>query len=196
MQPLNSSQTRYQTRLPRSCGVLANALSGWSRDPRNISHYRTQFSFGQRPLTGCQSAHLAMLWRAWRISHQIQGFERRLAHCRRPRHFATKPINLQSPASECQPSLIEPSIKEIANTEIDAPLYRAAQLFREPEAIPVRSKYEDIKISGNIRSIRKQKNASFAHISDGSTLAPIQAVLTPELAAGYVDIPTVTKLRF
>jgi asparaginyl-tRNA synthetase len=63
---------------------------------------------------------------------------------------------------------------------------RAAQLFRDSKAIPTRAEREEIKIGGIIRSIRKQKHASFAHISDGSTLAPIQVVLNPELAVGYV----------
>jgi asparaginyl-tRNA synthetase len=59
--------------------------------------------------------------------------------------------------------------------------------LRNPKGIPESAKKEEIKIGGIIRSIRKQKHAAFAHISDGSTLAPIQVVLDPELAAGYVS---------
>ena len=90
-----------------------------------------------------------------------------------------KPSHGQSVSSK-------PSIRGIARTEVSAPLFRAAQLFRDSETVPTRARREDIKISGIIRSIRKQKHASFAHISDGSTLAPIQVVLNPELAVGYV----------
>lgn len=39
-----------------------------------------------------------------------------------------------------------------------------------------------VKLAGLVRSIRKQKKFAFAHLSDGTTLAPIQAVLSPEQA--------------
>lgn len=43
-----------------------------------------------------------------------------------------------------------------------------------------------VSISGRIRTIRKQKHGAFAHVTDGSSLQPIQVVLKPELAAPYV----------
>ena len=39
---------------------------------------------------------------------------------------------------------------------------------------------------GFIRSVRKQKRISFAEISDGSTIEPVQAILQPAQAAEYV----------
>ena len=44
-----------------------------------------------------------------------------------------------------------------------------------------------IKVTGLVRSIRKQKKVAFARIGDGSTLANIQAVFPdPQLAKEYV----------
>jgi hypothetical protein len=40
-----------------------------------------------------------------------------------------------------------------------------------------------ISVSGVIRTIRKQKHAAFAHVTDGSCFKPIQVVLDPELAS-------------
>jgi asparaginyl-tRNA synthetase len=45
----------------------------------------------------------------------------------------------------------------------------------------------EIKVAGLIQSIRKQKKATFAQVSDGSTLEPFQAVLSPEQATGITN---------
>jgi hypothetical protein len=47
------------------------------------------------------------------------------------------------------------------------------------------SGYENqlIGVSGNVKSIRKQKNTAFVHVTDGSCVQPIQVVLNAELAA-------------
>jgi hypothetical protein len=42
-------------------------------------------------------------------------------------------------------------------------------------------------VHGYIRSVRKQKNIAFAALGDGSTLDPLQVVLTPDQAQQYVD---------
>ena len=39
-----------------------------------------------------------------------------------------------------------------------------------------------VVVNGFIRSIRNQKQVSFASIGDGTTLKPLQALLTPDLA--------------
>jgi hypothetical protein len=41
---------------------------------------------------------------------------------------------------------------------------------------------ENITVNGFVRSIRNQKTRSFASIGDGSSLQPLQALLTPEQA--------------
>lgn len=46
---------------------------------------------------------------------------------------------------------------------------------------------EEITLKGFIRSVRKQKRFAFAEISDGSTVKSLQAILTPEQAAEYVN---------
>lgn len=45
----------------------------------------------------------------------------------------------------------------------------------------------EIRIQGFIRSVRKQKRFAFAEISDGSTIQPIQAILSPDQATKYVN---------
>jgi hypothetical protein len=126
-----------------------------------------------------------MLWRAWSLPRHVQGLQQTLICSGQHRCLATK-LCLQSKFSHGQYTRSKPAIRGIARVEISAPLFRAAKLFRDPKVVPTRAEREDIKISGIIRSIRKQKHASFAHISDGSTLAPIQVVLNPELSVGYV----------
>ncbi|KAK2743254.1 asparaginyl-tRNA synthetase [Myotisia sp. PD_48] len=42
--------------------------------------------------------------------------------------------------------------------------------------------HQKVQIRGHIRFLRKQKRFAFAHISDGSSLEPIQAILTAEQA--------------
>ncbi|KAG0136086.1 hypothetical protein HOY82DRAFT_104728 [Tuber indicum] len=39
---------------------------------------------------------------------------------------------------------------------------------------------ETVTVAGWVRSVRRMKNVSFAHVSDGSTIHPLQAVLTKE----------------
>lgn len=39
-----------------------------------------------------------------------------------------------------------------------------------------------VRVQGLVRSIRKQKKRAFAHISDGTTYEPIQAVIRPDKA--------------
>lgn len=39
-----------------------------------------------------------------------------------------------------------------------------------------------IEINGYVRTIRKQKRIAFAAVGDGSSLQPVQAVLTPDQA--------------
>jgi hypothetical protein len=126
-----------------------------------------------------------MLWRALRLTRHVQGLQQSLVCTGKHRCLQTG-STLRSEIINGQSTHSTPAIRGIARTEILAPFFRAAQLFRNPKEIPERAKKEEIKIGGIIRSIRKQKNAYFAHISDGSTLAPIQVVLDPELAAGYV----------
>ena len=47
------------------------------------------------------------------------------------------------------------------------------------------SNTDQVTVKGLVLSVRKQKKWSFAHITDGSTVKPIQAILTPELAEHF-----------
>lgn len=44
-----------------------------------------------------------------------------------------------------------------------------------------------IEVNGYVRTIRKQKRIAFAAVGDGSSLQPVQAVLTPDQALSYVQ---------
>ncbi|RMZ87542.1 hypothetical protein DV736_g5226, partial [Chaetothyriales sp. CBS 134916] len=44
-----------------------------------------------------------------------------------------------------------------------------------------------VTISGLVRSVRKQKHVAFAHIQDGTTYQPIQAILDPQLAGSITN---------
>ncbi|EXJ95597.1 asparaginyl-tRNA synthetase [Capronia coronata CBS 617.96] len=57
------------------------------------------------------------------------------------------------------------------------PLVRYAKLLEDPKQYEA----QQIKITGLVRSVRKQKKVAFARIADGSTLASVQAVF-PEPA--------------
>lgn len=45
----------------------------------------------------------------------------------------------------------------------------------------------EIEVNGYVRTIRKQKRIAFAAVGDGSSLQPVQAVLTPDQALSYVQ---------
>lgn len=128
-----------------------------------------------------------MLWRAWSLYRHVQRIRTGLVCPGRHARFTTRPT-FQTGVSNGSFTCAKPTVRSSARTQVQAPFFRAAQLFRDTEKVPNRAKKAEIKISGIVRSIRKQKHASFAHISDGTTFAPIQVVLGPELAAGYVTI--------
>jgi hypothetical protein len=50
------------------------------------------------------------------------------------------------------------------------------------------SESPEIEVKGYVRTIRKQKRIAFAAIEDGSSLQPVQAVLTPDQALPYVTL--------
>lgn len=61
---------------------------------------------------------------------------------------------------------------------------RCSQLLQESKKTGTSSFEEkEIRINGTIRSVRKQKRFAFAQISDGSTVEPLQAFLTPAQAS-------------
>ncbi|KMU73011.1 asparaginyl-tRNA synthetase [Coccidioides immitis RMSCC 3703] len=63
---------------------------------------------------------------------------------------------------------------------------RCAQLFEasQPSLSDNTSlDHREVVVRGLVRSVRKQKHWAFAEISDGSTIQPVQAILSPEQAA-------------
>lgn len=66
----------------------------------------------------------------------------------------------------------------------------ASILAQEP---PTAGSVDPILVTGNVRTVRKQKRRSFLEIGDGSTSRPLQAVLEPHQAEGYVDVEPVRQ---
>ncbi|KAL2815545.1 hypothetical protein BJX63DRAFT_161498 [Aspergillus granulosus] len=66
-------------------------------------------------------------------------------------------------------------------------ILRYAELLERSAQKPHSFEGQEIKLQGLVRSVRKQKNIAFAAINDGSNLANVQAVLSPEQA---VDLST------
>jgi hypothetical protein len=85
-------------------------------------------------------------------------FSRQLSRCLR---FSQS----QSRAIHCSPRRCSPTPLSIASLLDSAP-----------------AETENVTVNGFIRSIRNQKQRSFAAIGDGSSLEPLQALLTPEQA--------------
>ena len=56
------------------------------------------------------------------------------------------------------------------------------------------SEPETVEVNGRVRSVRRQKTRAFASIGDGTSLEPLQAVLTPEQAEKY-DLPLLTTIH-
>lgn len=71
-------------------------------------------------------------------------------------------------------------------------LLRCAQILQEGKNDKCSYEDAEIQVNGFIRSVRKQKRFAFAEISDGSTIEPVQAILKPAQAAGYV-LPTLSS---
>ncbi|EZF33759.1 Asparaginyl-tRNA synthetase [Trichophyton interdigitale] len=66
---------------------------------------------------------------------------------------------------------------------------RCAQIFEQSKSGtgPSSLDHKELRVQGHVRFLRKQKRFAFAHISDGSSLQPIQAVLTPEQATNLTQ---------
>ena len=129
-----------------------------------------------------------MLWRACRLPLTVRASRRPLLRHVTTRWAATGHVAISTEAHYDENSSCNADDAYLAKRSLDAPIYRAADLLRDSARLAPYAQREGIKITGIIRSIRKQKHAAFAHISDGSTLTAIQVVLSPELAAGYVKL--------
>ncbi|KAJ9303928.1 hypothetical protein DTO217A2_6628 [Paecilomyces variotii] len=83
------------------------------------------------------------------------------------RSFATSVLRLnQQPSTIASPAAL-----------------RCAQILRASRHGDCIYENKEVKVQGFIRSVRKQKRFAFAEISDGSTVQPLQAILTPAQAA-------------
>ena len=170
-------------------GALADRLGKSafrrSRGPRRSVWGTNLLNTQASPSIGARTSYHDMLWRALRLPRHVPGLKHSLICTGKHRSLRTG----STPPSKIidgQFTHSTPATRSIARPEILAPFSRAAELFRNPNEIPESARKREIKIGGIIRSVRKQKHASFAHISDGSTLAPIQVLLKPKLASGYV----------
>ena len=132
-----------------------------------------------------------MLWRASQSSP-------RLADGLLPRVSYPSTVILRTRIRIQSPCIRSIHIWKTVDTEYEPPLVRHERLLEGPlmrhesplEGPQMAGKLQlvkTIKVTGLVRSIRKQKNIAFARIGDGSTLANIQAVFPdPQLAKEYV----------
>ena len=72
------------------------------------------------------------------------------------------------------------------------PISTHEQLLHLATATPASS--SDVTVAGIVRSARWKKNIVFAHIHDGTTYAPLQAILPTNLAAGVITNGAFVKL--
>ena len=73
-----------------------------------------------------------------------------------------------------------PCILQLRRSSSSALPLTIAALFRNPPDKP----NDVVTVNGWVRSVRRMKNVSFANVSDGSTIQPLQAVLTKDQAQG------------
>ena len=69
-----------------------------------------------------------------------------------------------------------------SSNELGPSFSRLSKTIREIFELDQTESGVDIVVKGWVRSVRRMKNVSFAAISDGSTLKPLQAVLTSRQA--------------
>lgn len=143
-----------------------------------------------------------MLWRALRIPQFSLRCDR----------LPSRPPAESAPSSLSQPPLSRTFVSALRQRQ-DVDVVRQAitspptwtPLEGESKTLPIRprrvfnsqllttglpphySSESEIRVRGLIQSIRKQKKAAFAQVSDGSTLEPLQAVLSPEQATGITN---------
>ncbi|KAK4917198.1 asparaginyl-tRNA synthetase, partial [Elasticomyces elasticus] len=153
-----------------------------------------------------------MTWRCARsscLSLLLRGLSSQSRHNLRvvpvplPRHFNTTRL-LRSSDSTAEDT------PELASSSAAAPKRRADYTALELEQLRNQGRRwlsikhidlvrdgspecQPIKVTGLVRTIRKQKRVAFAHIDDGTTFAPLQAILTPEQAeqitnGSYVEL--------
>ncbi|KAI9816545.1 MAG: Asparaginyl-tRNA synthetase [Pycnora praestabilis] len=83
---------------------------------------------------------------------------------------------------------------EAPSRKLGLPLWTRRQIFTPSNTIaailaashnsPLQGEKADLTVNGFVRSVRNQKRMSFAVIGDGSTIEPLQAVLTSSQAEG------------
>lgn len=101
----------------------------------------------------------------WRFRH--------LPHFRRACQYTYTPLTCRNVR---RPPHI-PSTRPLTTQPLRNELKKHSDLLQDATSIGT-----TIRVAGLVRSIRRQKRVAFAHISDGTTLQPIQAILSPEQA--------------
>jgi hypothetical protein len=77
------------------------------------------------------------------------------------------------------------SITTSRDSENALPHFRVIQLLSSTTSLPQGPEHGELKISGFVKSFRRQKSATFINLSDGSTRTFIQVIIAPELGAEY-----------
>lgn len=148
-----------------------------------------------------------MLWRAQRIPRCSTSWSKALQTCQQPATYSSltlpacrRPFGSTSrqPQSADAHRSLSLSKNTILNSQPvnaspgDDSSTRCVRFFSHSQLLLEEYQNDEvfeaeIRLAGLIQSIRKQKKAAFAHISDGTTLEPFQAVLSPEQAAGITN---------
>ena len=83
----------------------------------------------------------------------------------------------RSAVARCVKQHFQPCFRGM-HTKVSSSPFSIAKLLHD---VP-KGDSEEIVVNGFIRSIRNQKKMSFASVGDGSSLEPLQAILTPALS--------------
>lgn len=141
-----------------------------------------------------------MLWRTGRLPCATRGFRTSIRYHERPSLTTTTSPAIRSHGGVRFSSVVPPRELKIEDqngidTNLEPEHHALAPLFTKHTTLlsPSQPSQSPVKIAGLVRSIRKHKKVAFAHISDGSTYQPMQAILKPEDAkdiqnGAYVEI--------
>ena len=139
-------------------------------------------AFSSLPLSRslcCQKLLCVMLWRAVKSPWRPTDFV--LLRCTNldPAHYSVRHLP--------KPIFFRKIHDAATSSGSSVPIARHVRLLDNTRPNSKTRCSESVKITGLVRSVRKQKKIAFARVADGSTLSTIQAVFPdPALAKEYV----------
>ena len=101
-----------------------------------------------------------------------------IRRCRQSESMLMRFLQMR-PLSLRLPLWLSSRSRQIHNSPQNSAIPIAQLLARAPDQS---ANPDTIEVNGRVRSVRRQKTRAFASIGDGTSLEPLQAVLTPEQA--------------